>query len=294
MNKPVYGRINLRSIWDVWGVVVTQHLIYFIVIAAYLVIFRPDPYHIAPSDNTIINGLLLAVGFSISFAIALYFSAREVKDRKKIAIKFALFYLVYGLLISNLHQPYIYQAFLIWYLVGPLLAAIAFTITLVLPLTKTEAAKTSLLKRDGFGGVLAGTVLLVLLFLAAVNAYISLPSPQAVALEYQGKTTRFGKDGDHIYYLSNLNFWGYETDTENWRVAPDIHYATFELIGNTFSVSDGYVEYAKDGFFVYFLREDKVSVVTNAHPPTFRLISGQTTYDAEDKNHKYLQGEIVE
>lgn len=53
----------------------------------------------------------------------------------------------------------------------------------------------------------------------------------------------------------------------------------------------------------YFKDEDQVFYPTligelwpieSADPTTFVLISGQSRYDAQDKNHKYLQGEIVQ
>ncbi|TSC68916.1 MAG: hypothetical protein G01um101456_425, partial [Parcubacteria group bacterium Gr01-1014_56] len=57
--------------------------------------------------------------------------------------------------------------------------------------------------------------------------------------------------------------------------------------------------YAKDTNHVYsfapgILGDPDTVPLNGADPSTFTLVSGQTTYDAQDKDHKYLVGEIVQ
>ena len=48
--------------------------------------------------------------------------------------------------------------------------------------------------------------------------------------------------------------------------------------------------YFKDSKNVYWGENDGIGIMKDADSATFSLISGRGTYDAQDKNHKYLNG----
>lgn len=55
--------------------------------------------------------------------------------------------------------------------------------------------------------------------------------------------------------------------------------------------------YAKDSQHVYFYSDliaSPCEVLAGADPSTFTVVSGQSTYDAQDKDHTYLRGKVVQ
>lgn|GEM_PF-5329892 len=66
----------------------------------------------------------------------------------------------------------------------------------------------------------------------------------------------------------------------------------------TFSVLSTNGLYASDGDHIFYSTADEYEgaylIITGADASTFQIISGQKAYDAQDKNNKYLRGEIVE
>jgi len=108
--------------------------------------------------------------------------------------------------------------------------------------------------------------------------------------------TSYYKDKSHIYRLEGqeqiLNVLNVDVDS-------------FDIIGYGASRDLGIYEepvfvetlYMKDRDFVYVQLPDysgSIKIITNADPATFVLVANQEMYDAKDKNHKYLVGEIVE
>ncbi|HVV39371.1 MAG TPA: hypothetical protein VHD31_03590 [Candidatus Paceibacterota bacterium] len=94
--------------------------------------------------------------------------------------------------------------------------------------------------------------------------------------------------GIHARDKNNL-FWGGD------NVTPDgFDIASMQIIGNAGGdiVEHVYIK-DKDAVYAAFLGS-KFQKVSDADPATFILAPGQSTYDAQDKNHKYLRGKIVE
>lgn len=118
---------------------------------------------------------------------------------------------------------------------------------------------------------------------ADVASFVPVTDPQGVAL-------LFSKDKYHVYVSSPQSA---QTD-----IIPDADSPTFVLLeyllipcknaqGCEFSAV---IAYAKDKNHVYDMYGRKIE---GADSSSFVVVSGQTGYDAQDKNHKYLQGEIV-
>jgi hypothetical protein len=90
-------------------------------------------------------------------------------------------------------------------------------------------------------------------------------------------SSSFGKDKNHVY------FYGQEIAGAD----PITFGPVFDSIGST-------TDYFKDRKQVYYNYADGMDPIATADSITFQLVSDQSTYDAQDKNHKYLQGQIVQ
>lgn len=86
------------------------------------------------------------------------------------------------------------------------------------------------------------------------------------------------KDANHVYYANYL-------DDPSCVACKEADSATFVYLG-----MGTYAGYFKDKNQVYSWRFP----VESADPATFKVVSGQTAYDAQDKNHKYSYGRVVE
>ncbi len=91
-----------------------------------------------------------------------------------------------------------------------------------------------------------------------------------------GDWSEWAKDKNHIYCF--------------WSVVNEADAASFR----TFSSSS---QYALDINSVYYTSGDgyegTYNLVADADPATFKLSSTTNSYDAQDKNHKYLQGQVI-
>ncbi len=88
----------------------------------------------------------------------------------------------------------------------------------------------------------------------------------------------YAKDKNHVYFINLLTA----------EILPNLDPATFEDVG---------MNYTKDKTNVWYGNPfGGMTKVDNADPTTFELISSQLVHDpdAQDKNHKYLRGEIVQ
>jgi hypothetical protein len=107
-------------------------------------------------------------------------------------------------------------------------------------------------------------------------------------LDPQGNKSGFVKDAEHIYFA-------YPTGAVTGIAAPDsgkvaykqeVDYETFEVVG-----LNGI--YVKDKNYVYYSTDSSFSVIVGSDPLTF-VASSTNIWAAEDKNHQYLNGKIVE
>lgn len=149
----------------------------------------------------------------------------------------------------------------------------------------------------------------------------SQTSVTTTILDSNGQETWYSKDTTHVYFAGNLV---QGADPATFYVFPNSLKKTQEVLGlakdknhvyldadtvhdadaNSFMLVSAYADlnsynssYAKDKNHVYMIGGDPtvtISIIPGADPATFQIVSSQSTYDAEDKNHKYLQGQIVQ
>ncbi|HEV8666957.1 MAG TPA: DKNYY domain-containing protein, partial [Candidatus Paceibacterota bacterium] len=111
---------------------------------------------------------------------------------------------------------------------------------------------------------------------------------------FGGVTNPYSKDSRYVFYDGII----LSSDGLGKNPLTGIDSSTFEPLIDT----NGEISlYAKDSKQVYFNAWDHgdgapnpFQVIQNADPLTFQVVSGQSIYDAQDKNHKYLQGQIVQ
>jgi hypothetical protein len=82
----------------------------------------------------------------------------------------------------------------------------------------------------------------------------------------------YQKDANNVYY--------------NFQKLEDSDPSSFIYL----SASYGYSGYSKDFASVFYEGEK----IETADAATFQIIEDSDEYDAQDKNHKYLHGEVVE
>lgn len=111
----------------------------------------------------------------------------------------------------------------------------------------------------------------------------------------------YRKDNQHVYYNCD-RVLGADSSTftvdipgADWiygRDSTSVYYMSQKLEGadpNTIEVIQ-YGPYAKDKNAIFY----NAQKIENADTETFTIIENSDEYDAQDKNHKYLRGEIVE
>jgi|GEM_PF-3476791 hypothetical protein len=104
-----------------------------------------------------------------------------------------------------------------------------------------------------------------------------------------GYETGFIKDKNNVWYSQNFD------GTAQIYKIHDGDPVTFVVIDAT----EYGIEYAKDKNHVYLVTgndQNPIMVVNGADPATFTVVpstDSQSTFDAQDKNHKYLNGQIV-
>ena len=93
----------------------------------------------------------------------------------------------------------------------------------------------------------------------------------------------FAKDKNHVYSAC----FGDPDCTDKAFVISEADPSTFSVLGLS-----GGLYYSKDKNHVYFT----IGVLNGADPGTFVFVPGTVgrSYDAQDKNHKYLNGQIVQ
>lgn len=90
-----------------------------------------------------------------------------------------------------------------------------------------------------------------------------------------GVASHYAKDKNHIY-------------TNSGRILKDADPASFQAL--VIEVPAATIEYAKDKNHVWFAYD----LIANADISTFTIAQGNASYEAQDKNNKYWQGQIVQ
>ena len=101
-------------------------------------------------------------------------------------------------------------------------------------------------------------------------------------------STGLAKDATHVWIV----FFGVGDHPSVESVA-NADSSTFTTLGGTLDTLNP--EYAKDKNSVYYLGGAGTPIVSGADPATFTLENpSDDSYDAQDKNHKYLNGQVVQ
>ncbi|MHB8660868.1 MAG: DKNYY domain-containing protein [Minisyncoccota bacterium] len=127
-----------------------------------------------------------------------------------------------------------------------------------------------------------------------VGAAIPNADPQTFSLiiSRDGGYTQFAKDKNNVYW-----------DNENQTIR-GVDPSTFALVYRDAGTADGYASgYVKDKDHVWYFNECDYmcgpsyipyEVVPGADSATFVGVSGQKSYDAQDKNNRYYMGKMVQ
>ena len=86
----------------------------------------------------------------------------------------------------------------------------------------------------------------------------------------------FGRDQSHVYAFGEIIEGA---DPLSFQILPPVN---------------SHLTYVKDVYAVYAYFNERYSKINNADTLSFSLVEGQELYDAQDKNHKYVQGVIIE
>jgi hypothetical protein len=110
------------------------------------------------------------------------------------------------------------------------------------------------------------------------------PVTFSVLLDSTGFDWGYAKDKNHFYFI--------DENSGTWvNVIPNVDYATFVVLGNGYAKDKSHVWYNNFSQVVTppLQRADPATFTTNVQPNC-----GQNCYvDAQDKNHKYDQGQVV-
>ena len=124
---------------------------------------------------------------------------------------------------------------------------------------------------------------------AASPAFKADRSTFEVIASPAGAATGFAKDKKYIYYE------GYPLASRTGAFVPGIDPGSWQPFYN----SDGnFAYYSRDKSAVYFTCFDcqfaSSWTIPTADPATFSIAPNNPNFDAEDKNHKYLNGQVVQ